>query len=78
MAKRKRKTSSQNGPSTANERHSSKLAVNSWEDVADSEDEYLLKREKILLDEGPDAKRRRKVAEDGLLLRPERERRTKC
>jgi U3 small nucleolar RNA-associated protein 3 len=44
---------------------SAKLALNSWEDVVDSEDEFLLNRDRILLDEGPDAKRRRKVAEEG-------------
>lgn len=45
---------------------SSKLTVNSYEDVADSEDEFLLNREKISLDEGRDAKRRRKMREDGM------------
>lgn len=43
---------------------SGKLALNSWEDVADSEDEFHLNRDKILLDEGPDAKRRRKQEEE--------------
>jgi U3 small nucleolar RNA-associated protein 3 len=43
------------------------LALNSWEDVADSEDEFHLNRDKILLDEGPEAKRRRKLQEEGML-----------
>jgi len=38
---------------------SAKLALNSWEDVADEQDEFLLNREKILLDEGVTAKRRK-------------------
>jgi U3 small nucleolar RNA-associated protein 3 len=45
---------------------SSKLMLNSWEDVADSEDEFLINRDKVLLDEGPDAKRRRKLEEEGI------------
>jgi U3 small nucleolar RNA-associated protein 3 len=44
----------------------SKLNINSYEDVADSEDEFLINRDKVLLDEGPEAKRRRKVREDGM------------
>lgn len=46
---------------------SSKLTVNHYNDIADSEDEYLLERDEILLDEGPEAKRRRRLAEDGML-----------
>jgi U3 small nucleolar RNA-associated protein 3 len=67
MAK-KRKASS--GLSTGGNAtpQSSKLSINTFEDVADSEDEFLINRDKILLDEGPDAKRRRKVIEDGTLL----------
>lgn len=61
MAAKKRKASS-----TAQKPASSKLTVNSYEDVADSEDEFLLNREKISLDEGRDAKRRRKMREDGM------------
>lgn len=45
-----------------------KLNIRSYEDVADSEDEFLLQRDKILLDEGPKAKRRRKIREDEALL----------
>lgn len=40
--------------------------ITTYEDVADSEDEFHVQRDKILLDEGPDAKRRRKWAEEGL------------
>lgn len=34
----------------------------------DSEDEFQTGRDQILLDEAPDAKRRRRVAEDGMLI----------
>jgi hypothetical protein len=36
----------------------------------DSEDEFQAGRDQILLDEAPEAKRRRKVAEDGMLWCP--------
>ena len=44
----------------------SKLHVTSYEDVADSEDEFHINRDKILLDEGPEQKRRRKIQEQGI------------
>jgi U3 small nucleolar RNA-associated protein 3 len=43
----------------------SKLTLNSYEDVADSEDEFFINRDKILLDEAPAAKKQRRQAEDG-------------
>ncbi|KAL8931210.1 MAG: hypothetical protein Q9211_007142, partial [Gyalolechia sp. 1 TL-2023] len=49
---------------------SSKLTINTYEDVADSEDEFFINRDKILLDEGPEQKRRRKLEEDDALLEP--------
>lgn len=42
-----------------------KLKITSYEDVADSEDEFHINRDKILLDEGPEQKRRRKIQEQG-------------
>lgn len=39
--------------------------ITSYEDVADSEDEFHINRDKLLLDDGPDAKRRRKYEEEG-------------
>lgn len=45
---------------------SSRLAINSWQDVADEQDEFLLNREKILLDEGAAAKRRRRDRAEGM------------
>jgi U3 small nucleolar RNA-associated protein 3 len=43
----------------------SKLAIRNWEDVADSEDEFHINRDKILLEEGPAAKKLRKWQEEG-------------
>lgn len=44
---------------------SAKLTINSYQDVADSEDEFLDNRDRILLDEGPAVKKRRKIQEQG-------------
>ena len=43
----------------------SKLRVNTYEDVADSEDEFHINRDKVLLDEGPAQKRQRRDREEG-------------
>ena len=42
-----------------------KLSIQTYEDVADSEDEFHIGRDKILLEEGPLQKRLRKLREDG-------------
>lgn len=42
------------------------LRITSYEDVADSEDEFHINRDKVLLDEGPEQKRRRKIQEHGI------------
>lgn len=47
----------------------SKLRINTYEDVADSEDEFHINRDKIFLEEGPTKKRVRKAQEDGMILR---------
>lgn len=44
---------------------SSKLQVNTYQDVANSEDEFFINRDKILLEEGPAQKRQRQAQEDG-------------
>lgn len=41
--------------------------ITTYEDVADSEDEFHINRDKILLDDGPDAKRRRKWQDEGMV-----------
>lgn len=45
------------------------MRINTYEDVADSEDEFFLNQDKILLDEGPEAKRMRKSKDEGLFIR---------
>ena len=42
--------------------------IHTYEDVADSEDEFHMNRDNILLDKGPQAKRRRKWEEEGIIL----------
>jgi U3 small nucleolar RNA-associated protein 3 len=68
MAK-KRKVSSHpaagDPPSRWNDRDGRLGAINSYEDIADSEDEFHIDRDKIMLDDEPDAKRRRKWQEEG-------------
>lgn len=46
----------------------SKVRVNTYEDVADSEDEFHINRDKILLEEGPAQKRQRRAKEDGTVF----------
>lgn len=48
----------------------SKLRINTYEDVADSEDEFHIGRDKILLDEGPAQKRQKKIQEEEAFLEP--------
>jgi U3 small nucleolar RNA-associated protein 3 len=66
MGKKRKASSGHKAPRKIPE-SSSKLALTAWQDVADSEDEFLLNREKVLLEEGPEAKRRRKIEEEGVL-----------
>lgn len=68
MAKKRKAGGRTYGDSKAPKNDDSKLTINSWEDVADSEDEFLLNREKVMLDEGPAAKRLRKYQEEGMCL----------
>lgn len=68
MAKKRKAGGRAYGDSKASKNDDSNLAINSWEDVADSEDEFLMNREKVLLDEGPAAKRLRKYQEEGVLF----------
>ena len=42
-----------------------RFIVNSYEDVADSEDEFHLNRDKIQIEEGPAQKRQRLLREEG-------------
>ncbi|KAF2202960.1 hypothetical protein GQ43DRAFT_412641 [Delitschia confertaspora ATCC 74209] len=47
-----------------------KMRISTYEDVADSEDEFYLNQDKILLDEAPQAKRLRKWKEEDKFLEP--------
>lgn len=68
MAKKRKAAGQPFGHSKARdaEDRPSKLGIGTYEDVADSEDEFHLGRDKILLDDGPEAKRRRKRQEQGV------------
>ncbi|KAL8918223.1 MAG: hypothetical protein Q9172_005516 [Xanthocarpia lactea] len=48
----------------------SRQTIDTYEDVADSEDEFFINRDKVLLDEGPIQKKRRKIEEEDALLEP--------
>ncbi|KAK3116481.1 something about silencing protein 10 [Teratosphaeriaceae sp. CCFEE 6253] len=64
MAKRKRPSHAAEAPKGPNmDVGSAKKRVRSYEDVADSDDEFHLQRDRVLLDEAPDVKRRRKEQE---------------
>ncbi|KAL8670617.1 MAG: hypothetical protein Q9168_004848 [Polycauliona sp. 1 TL-2023] len=70
---KKRKSSGQKlGRSSANgsTKDDSRQTINTYEDVADSEDEFFINRDKVLLDEGPVQKKRRKIQEEDALLEP--------
>ena len=45
-----------------------KLNINSYEDVAHSEDEFHLNRDRILLEDSPVRKRQRRIEERGQAL----------
>lgn len=62
---KKRKAGGRYGASKEPVEENSKLAINGYEDVADSEDEFHINRDKILLDDGPTAKKMRKWREEG-------------
>lgn len=44
---------------------SARLRINTFEDVADSEDEFHVNRDKVLLDEAPAQKKQRRMHEEG-------------
>jgi U3 small nucleolar RNA-associated protein 3 len=65
MGKKRKAGGRAYGEPKAPKSEDSKLAINTWEDVADSEDEFHINRDKVLLDEGPAAKKIRKYREEG-------------
>ncbi|KAI8936513.1 hypothetical protein NX059_006919 [Plenodomus lindquistii] len=68
MAKKRKASGRTSGESKKPRKEDSHMAITSYEDVADSEDEFLINREKILLDEGPAAKKLRKWKEEDKFL----------
>ncbi len=69
MAKRKKggKGPSNNGELGSAANNSARLTINTFEDVADSEDDFHINRDKILLEEGPAQKKRRQIREEGII-----------
>lgn len=64
MAKRKRSARVAEEPKGPNlDVGDSRKRIRNYEDVADSDDEFHLQRDEVLLGEAPDAKRRRKIQE---------------
>ena len=55
MAKKRKAGSGAYGAPKAPKEGDSKMRIDTFEDVADSEDELYMNRDKILLDEGPAA-----------------------
>lgn len=70
MAGKKRKASGRQtastGPREFNENDGKLGPIRTFEDVADSEDEFHINRDKVMLEDGPGAKRQRKYQEEGL------------
>lgn len=66
MAKKRKAGGGASRAPKAPKEEDSRMRINTFEDVADSEDEFHMNRDKILLDEGPVAKRMRKYQEEGL------------
>jgi len=61
----KKRKASGSAPRAKSPERSGKLSMKNWEDVADEQDVFLINRDKILLDEGAVAKRRRQAREEG-------------
>lgn len=71
MAKKRKASGRFNNAGAADgfESKGGKMApITTYEDVADSEDEFHINQDKVLLEDGPDAKRRRKYQEEGDIL----------
>ncbi|CAN9156008.1 unnamed protein product [Alternaria alternata] len=70
MAKKRKASGGASRAPKAPKEEDSRMRINTFEDVADSEDEFHMNRDKILLDEGPAAKRMRKYHEEDKFLQP--------
>jgi U3 small nucleolar RNA-associated protein 3 len=58
------------GPKEFDEKDGKLGPITSYRDVADEEDDFHINRDKVMLDEGPEAKRQRKWAEQDAFLEP--------
>jgi hypothetical protein len=66
MAKKRKATSHRSNEPKAFDPKDGKLGpIRTYEDVADSEDEFHIQRDEVLLEDGPEAKKRRKWEDDG-------------
>ena len=67
MAKKKRseRSARPSGPREVEAKDARLGPIATFEDVADSEDEFMVNRDKVLLDDGPDERRKRKWREEG-------------
>lgn len=54
------------GPKEFDEKDGKLGPITSYRNVADEEDDFHINRDKVMLDEGPEAKRQRKWAEQGM------------
>ncbi|KAL9628309.1 MAG: hypothetical protein Q9204_005971 [Flavoplaca sp. TL-2023a] len=72
MGKKRKSSGPKSGRHTAHDttKDDSRQTINTYEDVADSEDEFFINRDEVLLDEGPVQKKRRKAQEEYALLEP--------
>ncbi|EMD91438.1 hypothetical protein COCC4DRAFT_37475 [Bipolaris maydis ATCC 48331] len=70
MAKKRKAGGGASGASKAPKEEDSRMRINTFEDVADSEDEFHMNRDKVLLDEGPAAKKMRRYQEEDKFLQP--------
>ena len=68
MAKKRKAVGRPHGEPRDDEPVNTKLRIKTYEDVADSEDEFHINRDKILLDDGPAQKRQRKLREQGVFV----------
>ena len=66
MAKKRKVASHQsNEPKPVDPKDGKLGPIRTYQDIADSEDEFHIQRDKVLLEDGPEAKRRKKWEDEG-------------
>lgn len=65
MGRKRKANTSRTDKAQSPDEEGSRRIINTYEDVADSEDEFFINRDKILLEEGPNQKRQRRLQEEG-------------